>query len=1756
MSRHQSFLRPFFGLRVLPLLDTDEGRTPDQRHVRTCATDTSGALRADGPSLLARSTRLGAVLLASFLLASGLQAAPVERHIAFARTADRAAAKAVADAEADARGETEAGTETGADARMVPVPLPVPGQVKWPLTPSQLPEKMKEWLPWAMQGHEMLACPTEYANGDARTCLWPERLDLDIRGKTGSFRIEVSLYGMRSAVPLPGEAGSWPSQVRTQQGQTLPVVEQNGQPVVWLPPGRHTLTGQIEWTNAPQAVRVPSHGLTRITLNDESLAARTDDEGRIWLQRQADDDEDEVENRFEMRIRRLINDTIPRQVTTHYELNVAGESREMDLPAALLEGTRPAALRSELPARLHPDGRLQVQLRPGTWQIEVDALQMTQVETLGLPAGSQHAEVWSYQDHNDLHVTRILGVESVDPSQSQVPQEWQSLPAYEVSANSPMQIVPSTQGNEKPGANRLFLNRELWIDFDGKGMTQKDEIHGTLEDKWRLEQQLPTVLGYASASGTALPITRLNDQPPGVELRQKNANLTTLSRIEERQQAVRLNGWNTMLNEVEVRLNLPPGWMLLHASGMDSVQPPTPISRWNLYDLFFLLLTAIAGHYLLGWKRALILLPMLVVTWHELAIVRGIVQALLVATAIGRYLNDAHHRTWLKYGLVTAGVCCAVVILPYTLHEIRMMMHPTLEHHDYRSGQQPAGNYVPSPSVRSRAARKAAEPEAAAAIAHDAATPYSGSAKAAYSSILQQSMQENSGDVRRLAIQTGPGEPRWHWTQYRMRSSGNVLSEQPMSLTMLSVWPARIYKALRLALLFGGLYMLFSFVLRQSGGKGFAGPAGPKGSAGERASRRHPAASGGREPESSGEPADRPAPQSPTASGESTTTGKTTPAPEGVAAGGTTPAASKAPGQSLPMAALLLSGALLAGALLMPGTSQAADSAPDDATLQALRERLHPAPECTPYCAALGQMAVTSTRHELSLKLAIHTQAQVQVPLPSVDATDNWRLTQLLVNGKPAISRRDEANVLWVLMPPGVHVVDIRGQIGGGSNIRLSLPMSPQMLRVEGELWRAIGLQEGLPADNVLNLELHAPEVSNRPKKELTHVPDALPSFALVERTLSVQDRWQITTRINRHAESNAPVRVRFRLLAGESMNDGRVQVKNGIAEVHLGASESMTLQSTLTPNRNLSWHALQNPDQIEVWRLEPGAHWHATWNGINPIGLVNDGMFAPWWQPWPGEELTMTLVQPETVPGPTRTLESYQLHLKPGLHSTEAVATMEVRASLAGIQPMTLPAGAEFLSLTLDGEHVPLQARGREVGVPLAPGLRTLELRWREPRGTSDWAGRFAVEQLQTGLNGSNASTHLELRGDRVVLAAGGPILGPAVLFWSLFALLAAVAVVLGRYRLTPLGAMSWFVLLLGVAPSSFFSAMLLVGCFIGYSHMPRILKRFPAATDLPTASKVLMIALALMAGGVLWGSVQTALLGFPDMLITGNGSSVFNLHWYQDRFANQPEPAWAFSISLTTYRVLMLVWALWMAFATVRWLRWGIRHYIDMSATLPPPPSGPAGGGKVRKDGASAGSGSASGSGSHVSAGAGSGSGARADSGSGSGSGLDSGTGWSEGTAPRAVAAPAVQAASFPTPDKPAESAAAKADVDAAADAVNAGTISGARANRSVSTNGGTSLAPDMPAPDGAEDRSADGLSDMPATEEQSLAQKSLREEPQPQGGMPLHAQPPTAQPPAAAPKTSGLGKLIKVVLYTLVIILVVIGVLTVMNFGAVFL
>ena len=107
--------------------------------------------------------------------------------------------------------------------------------------------------------------------------------------------------------------------------------------------------------------------------------------------------------------------------------------------------------------------------------------------------------------------------------------------------------------------------------------------------------------------------------------------------------------------------------------------------------------------------------------------------------------------------------------------------------------------------------------------------------------------------------------------------------------------------------------------------------------------------------------------------------------------------------------------------------------------------------------------------------------------------------------------------------------------------------------------------------------------------------------------------------------------------------------------------------------------------------------------------------------------------------------------------------ATLRVRASQGGNRRCG-PRGRVRLGV---GRRRPVvtQPNAGVVTVALPPGAHVVELAWRESRGVGLL---FRTRTLSIEGDGVNASTVLSLAPDRVVLAAGGPRIGPAVLFWA----------------------------------------------------------------------------------------------------------------------------------------------------------------------------------------------------------------------------------------------------------------------------------------------------------------------------------------------------------------------------------------------------
>jgi hypothetical protein len=166
-------------------------------------------------------------------------------------------------------------------------------------------------------------------------------------------------------------------------------------------------------------------------------------------------------------------------------------------------------------------------------------------------------------------------------------------------------------------------------------------------------------------------------------------------------------------------------------------------------------------------------------------------------------------------------------------------------------------------------------------------------------------------------------------------------------------------------------------------------------------------------------------------------------------------------------------------------------------------------------------------------------------------------------------------------------------------------------------------------------------------------------------------------------------------------------------------------------------------------------------------------------------------------------------------------------------------------------------------------------------------------------------------------------------VLFWSYVVVIVLAAFALGRISWTPLRSRQWLLLGLGLTQVHAIMAIVIVGwlLFLG------VRKLKPHADNRLSFNAVQFLLAVWTAGALacLYFSVQSGLLGIPDMQISGNGSSNFFLHWTEDRVGSTLPQPWVFSLPLFVFRILMLLWALWLAYSLLNWLRWGWQCFSE---------------------------------------------------------------------------------------------------------------------------------------------------------------------------------------------------------------------------------
>jgi|GEM_PF-439740 len=655
---------------------------------------------------------------------------------------------------------------------------------------DDLPPELVPWVPWVLDKHPDAGCVS--TPGQA-PCIWAGDVAVSVDDRGGSFRMRVWLE-RSAAVPLPGGAGQWPVDVRSDRGAAT-VRDDDGRPRLMLPSGGHVVSGRFRWEAMPQSLVLPPEtGQVTLDVNGTLVdRPRVDAQGRLQLDTSGSSRDDEGDA-LEIDVTRHIIDGVPVRVRTRLALRVAGGARELDLGPILLEGTRPVAIEGELPVRIGDAQRtVAVQVRPGTWEVAIDAVHDGPVHTLTAPPSTADAwpatEFWSIATDDTVRSVTIQGGAGIDPARTPIPTHLHAHPAYMVQPADQLTFEEMRRGVPSPPPNTLTVERTFWVDSDGDGITVRDHLRGSMEQGWRANVVAPLELGHVQVGGTDQVITT-NANGTGIEVRDNTLGIVAESRLPGPWTAIPAVGWDVDAEALSARIHIPPGWTLLTATGADDAHG-TSLARWSLLDVFFILVaTGILGR-VFGVRTGILALAALVLSRADSGSPALLWLAVAGSAALDTWLarrkaTTPRTRTAARVLRVGLSALLLLQLADYTASDLPRTLFPQLgldgapAFGTNNAGWAGNADYSEVADLRNVGSLMSDDGEYGyrAQSRDKAVQKVGGKGK---KQALYQTLQIDPTAV----VQTGPGIPTWSGESARLEWSGRVAPDHTVRLWLL-----------------------------------------------------------------------------------------------------------------------------------------------------------------------------------------------------------------------------------------------------------------------------------------------------------------------------------------------------------------------------------------------------------------------------------------------------------------------------------------------------------------------------------------------------------------------------------------------------------------------------------------------------------------------------------------------------------------------------------------------------------------------------------------------------------------------------------------------------------------------------------------------------------------------------------------------------------------------------------------------------------
>lgn len=1401
--------------------------------------------------------------------------------------------------------------------------------------------------------------------GVEHLCSWPGELELKLNDQGGNFVMTVR-QDARGKVYLPGSSESWPQEVvleNVYKDRSIVVRREGRFAFLVLDEGEYQIEGGFRWEKLPEFISVPdSVAVVKLDLLGEVVHVPTrNDKGELWLRRRMAVAEQVVAGekpQLNIEVSRKLSDSVPQKLETVLTLRVSGHQREERIGGILPDGFQPVSVSSDLSYQFDEDLNLRLNVKPGTHSILIDARISSPQAAIAIPVvnfeGWPALEYWAWQADENLRSVRISGGNFVDASRAVVPAGWNSLPLFSLAPGGELKFEEIRRGIEAVEENRITLNRKLKLSTDGEWFSVEDTFAGNMSRDWRINVGNELQLGRVELidnglGGTKQLITHdSKTNKPGVEVRDNQLRLSAQSRLPRSGANIPAVGWDSDVSQLNVSLELPPGWSILWSSGADSSSGESWKNRWNTTNILILVVFVAVALRLLGWRWAAGYLLLALLPFSS-----GGEWLLLLAGA----LQLASAKLSEGKSKFIVGVAAAL-LLGLLAISIASQSYGLL-----KSAFAPDHSYIYSYGMSTMIVNSVFTDDAIGG--------------SLVRTVIAGASFVFSGGLGFLLLLSAFLYGAYSIFKRRWKRALSLFALAAVFLML------RAVSSMFFAANFDGADFAMqkqqaaTFTASDSSGANMYDA--PSRSAGfgsglmSSMERRKVAAPKQEEVFSRLQGLDKNA-ITQTGAGVATWTGRSayfswvgevgrdeqlgiiflSPCLNSVLmvvralllwllflplARMRLPGLWRVSGSAVSVALLLIVVFPCVASAEGPQLKHSAEAKIEATTVD--EDDGQPKFPCRlGQCVSGERLHLKISEREVIISARLHVAENAVWTVPG--PLSELYVESIKVDGKATtLVRRGTGNFLWLRLKEGVRDVEVKGVIAADVLANLQFPVAPGYFSSElngwtldsslsGEGTGLVTLSRMAEAQALTSVVDDEAEVAEQ-KLEKREKP--LPFWYLVKREVVLTLPWTVRTTVTRQGETSRPSHLKLPLLSGESVTSSTIEVESQMASLSFKPGvESLSWESTVPLAEDLHLLDHRLPFVSEEWAVECSEIFACQNTGINPLSYLNgENRLSYRWLPFSGEEAVVKVSRPFGVEGKTFTVTSSSLSHSLNTRKIHSTLTLEIESSQGGFHAIYLPEGVKLISGKINGRSWNFMSEGSKVTLPLQTGKTAYALEYSLPRA-GDWLEKVPGVELGTDSVNGNISFRRPI-DERYFWfsSAQKSIFSPRTFLLGNLIIMALIAVVVSRGvsgdMSLPVSAAGLIYFGFGLSFAGWGSFIVLIASFVLFALAARENKQCQARGWWFTVVSAGVGVYALMN---LTTSCLSLLRNLPLLGVYGQGSGDTVLNWAFDALDRGLPAVSVLLVPEFALKIISMLWVLGVVLVIYFSRRWFIAEYL----------------------------------------------------------------------------------------------------------------------------------------------------------------------------------------------------------------------------------